>query len=661
MSFARVARILAFLTALCACTGRGDSDGPLLPVIALPSTTVGLDYEVRLTATGGVAPLRYSVGEVPPGFSFYSATALLTGPATVEGEYTLTVGVTDAQGAQDSRTYALRVYAAPSVTSTTLPAASSGVSYSFVLDSAGGQPPLRWTLADGSLPPGVTLSVDGEISGVPRGLGSYPFTVRVQDANGALATRLVSLEVRGGSSTDGGTHPDGGVSFPLQVGNWNVEFFGDTGQGPTDEQLQFDNVRTVLSGANADFWGLAEIVDVTAFNNLKQALPGYDGFVASDSRVTDGPAYYSTGEQKVAVLYKSAVVHVLNAEVILGSENFNFASRPPLRVDLRVTRNGTSLDLVAIVLHMKADATEADYNRRQAAGVALKQYLDTTLPTARVLVLGDWNDDVDSSIVSGFPTPYQNYLDAPAAYTFVTQPLSSVSSTVRFPGFIDHQLVTNELAQSYVNNSAMVLRPAITSYGTTTSDHYPILSRFDFGQVAPPGPSSPVFINEFLPHPNTNPSTGQPDFDQQFVELVNTGAAALDVSGWKVHDAESFSGAKPARHTFPAGTTLAPGSVYVVYSGAPAVPAGATNAAYANGMDGLRLNRGTNVGSSGDTVYLVKPDGTTVDSYFYKDTFPGISYNRSPDVSAAGAWVRHDSLPSGLSASPGKRADGTSF
>jgi hypothetical protein len=209
----------------------------------------------------------------------------------------------------------------------------------------------------------------------------------------------------------------------------------------------------------------------------------------------------------------------------------------------------------------------------------------------------------------------------------------------------------------------MVLKPTnIPSYGTTTSDHYPVLSRFDFGQVAmPPGPASPVFINEFLPHPNNNPSTGQIDFDQQFVELVNTGTTPADLGGWKVHDAESFSGAKPARHTFPAGTTLAPGKAYVVYSGASAVPAGASNVDFANGNDGLRMNRGVNQGSSGDTVYLVKPDGTTVDSHYYQDTYQGISYNRSPDVTGSGAWVRHDSLPSGDSASPGQRANGTSF
>src|SRR4051812_30423124 len=160
MSFAQVARVLVVLTALCACSGREDTSGPLLPDTELSSTTVGLAYEAHLAASGGVLPLHYTVGEVPPGFSFYSGTALLTGPAAAAGDYSIAVGVTDARGAKDSRTYALRVYAAPAIITTALSPASSGVAYEFQLTATGGQPPLRWTLADGTLPPGMQLSTE---------------------------------------------------------------------------------------------------------------------------------------------------------------------------------------------------------------------------------------------------------------------------------------------------------------------------------------------------------------------------------------------------------------------------------------------------------------------------------------------------------------------
>ena len=216
--------------------------------------------------------------------------------------------------------------------------------------------------------------------------------------------------------------------------------------------------------------------------------------------MTNGSTYYSSGEQKLAVIYKTSVVNVRSAQVILGEDDSDFAGRPPLRLDLRVTNNnGKDLELVAIVLHMKAetDPGTADYDRRKAAGAELKQYLDANLTSTRFIVLGDWNDDTDVLIVKDtttntyLPSPYQNFVDDSANYTFLTRPLSLADqgSTTSFKNVIDHQLASNELADSYVANSAMILHPNITSYGTTTSDHYPVVSRFDFSQVVlPPAP-----------------------------------------------------------------------------------------------------------------------------------------------------------------------------
>ncbi|HLM46744.1 MAG TPA: hypothetical protein VK458_22930, partial [Myxococcaceae bacterium] len=68
----------------------------------------------------------------------------------------------------------------------------------------------------------------------------------------------------GGTQTDGGT-TDGGIALSFSLGNWNVEWFGDTTNGPTDEAKQLDNVQVVIANADLDFWGLQEIVDPTAF------------------------------------------------------------------------------------------------------------------------------------------------------------------------------------------------------------------------------------------------------------------------------------------------------------------------------------------------------------------------------------------------------------
>ena len=107
--------------------------------------------------------------------------------------------------------------------------------------------------------------------------------------------------------------------------------------------------------------------------------------------------------------------------------------------------------------------------------------MDRDLSTRRVLVLGDWNDDLDTSIASGNPTPFQNFLDDAADYTFLTRPFtdSNQGTTSGFTNAIDHQLASNELVSDYVAGSTSIVKPGITGYGTNTSDHYPITSRFE--------------------------------------------------------------------------------------------------------------------------------------------------------------------------------------
>jgi hypothetical protein len=45
----------------------------------------------------------------------------------------------------------------------------------------GGTLPFTFSLVDGSLPPGITLSSDGVLSGITTMPGSYTFTVQVLD------------------------------------------------------------------------------------------------------------------------------------------------------------------------------------------------------------------------------------------------------------------------------------------------------------------------------------------------------------------------------------------------------------------------------------------------------------------------------------------------
>ncbi|HEX8362630.1 MAG TPA: lamin tail domain-containing protein [Longimicrobium sp.] len=281
------------------------------------------------------------------------------------------------------------------------------------------------------------------------------------------------------------TVPARGTATTLDVASWNIEWFGSTANGPTNETLQLSNARDIIGGADMDVWGVAEIVDQAHWNSLESQLTGYTGFLASEAVVTGGSTSYSATEQKVGILYKSSVATLLGAKIILAAYDTDFAGRPPLEVTLRVTLNGTTEDVVFIVMHGKAFNDLASWQRRASASAALKSYLDTTYPTQKVFVVGDFNDDVDTSITSGQVSPYKNFVDDAARYAFPTAALSAagISSTTGYTDMIDHHLNSNEANAAYVAASAQVYRvdSYVASYDASTSDHYPVLSRYTFG------------------------------------------------------------------------------------------------------------------------------------------------------------------------------------
>jgi hypothetical protein len=160
--------------------------------------------------------------------------------------------------------------------------------------------------------------------------------------------------------------------------------------------------------------------------------------------------------------------------------------------------------------------------------------------------------------------------------------------------------------------------------------------------VTASGPGQ-VIINEILAN-EVGSATGN-----EFIELVNVGGTAVDISGWKLWDADA------ARHIFPSGTLLAPGKALVVFASSSDIPAGLSNAVAAS-TGSLSLN------NTGDTVSLRNAQKKTVSSYSYagSQADTGVSLNRSPDATATGTFVLHTSI-SMQSSSPGTRASGSAF
>lgn len=276
--------------------------------------------------------------------------------------------------------------------------------------------------------------------------------------------------------------PAQGTAATLDLATWNLLNFGSTGQGPRDEPLQLARIRDVIMGTDADLWGVQEVASASAFATLLSHLPGYAGLLANDSSVAGGTDSYSDGEIKVGLIFKTSVVEVIGARIILAELDYEFAGRPPLELRVRFNHGGVAKPAVVIVLHAKADQQVASWERRAAAATGLKEYLDAELADDVVLVPGDWNDDVDESITSGRDTPYRPFVDAAPDWVFPTAELTAtgVTSILGFDDVIDHILASNEIMPAYEPGSALVYRvdEYIPDYRDTTSDHLPVLIRF---------------------------------------------------------------------------------------------------------------------------------------------------------------------------------------
>jgi Lamin Tail Domain len=161
---------------------------------------------------------------------------------------------------------------------------------------------------------------------------------------------------------------------------------------------------------------------------------------------------------------------------------------------------------------------------------------------------------------------------------------------------------------------------------TPTATLTPSPTRTPSPSATVPGPAAgTVLLNEFLPHP----AAGQ----QEFIELINRSAQAVDLGGWQLDDAPG--GSQP--YTLPGGTLIGPGGLL----------------AFGKDVTGIALN------DDGDTVRLLTPDGGLADAWTYKPApKAGTSWARIPD---GGAWnprgIPSPGLPNQAAPGPSQPGD----
>lgn len=300
------------------------------------------------------------------------------------------------------------------------------------------------------------------------------------------------------------------TSVTLDIVNWNLEFFGarseDYGNeefGPADESLQLANVRTILDSLNADIVAVQEVSDDSLFFQLVSSLGHYKGVCSPRFSYSFQGPDDEFPPQKVCFIYDTTTVSHVEARVMFeglydsvrlidasllpgypggNASSFYSSGRLPYLFNATVTINGVETQISLIDVHAKSGAAPDDHARRAYDTQVLKDSLDAHYGGRKFIFLGDLNDDLDQSIATGLPSPYAAYVNDTIQYFAVTKILSDIGgrSTVSFGDVIDHQILSDEIREEYLDGSAAIIAPfrMIPNYANTTSDHLPVITRY---------------------------------------------------------------------------------------------------------------------------------------------------------------------------------------
>ncbi len=166
---------------------------------SLPSGTINQLYSQAVSASGGTGPYTFAVtaGGLPNGLGLSGGTLSGT-PSGPAGPSTFTITATDtANSCAGSREYSI-VVVCPiiSLAPGTLPTTIIGRAYNRTITATGGSGAYTFAVTAGGLPPGLTLSPAGNITGTSTAGGTYHFTVTATDASGCTGSLAYSIFVR---------------------------------------------------------------------------------------------------------------------------------------------------------------------------------------------------------------------------------------------------------------------------------------------------------------------------------------------------------------------------------------------------------------------------------------------------------------------------------
>jgi hypothetical protein len=225
----------------------------------------GEAYSMQLLAANGKLPYTWTLvsGSLPPGLSM-NASGLISGIPTAVGTVLFGVRVTDANGATSAANFSIVIVTDVDplhiFSNGDLNQAYLGIPYSYQLLFSGGVPPRTWSPGTGSLPPGLSLSSAGIISGTPVQLGAFTFTVQLTDGSAQTVSSLPlkitvvppPLQIQtSGDLTKGVVNAS--YSYALQITGGTPPYTWKLASGGLPTGLSLDPSTGVISGTPTQY------------------------------------------------------------------------------------------------------------------------------------------------------------------------------------------------------------------------------------------------------------------------------------------------------------------------------------------------------------------------------------------------------------------------
>jgi endonuclease/exonuclease/phosphatase family metal-dependent hydrolase len=251
----------------------------------------------------------------------------------------------------------------------------------------------------------------------------------------------------------------------LDVVTWNIEHFPKSGTST------ITLLKEMIQEMDADIIAVQEIESTTNFNTLISQLPGYQGALAPGSG------------QRAGYIYKTSEILSFDPVSELFSDDNCAFPRPALKTTITHV-SGRVVTLLNVHLKCCDDGPTAScpsaIDRRKSAAAKIKTYIDTSLPNASVIVLGDYNEDLTEPEGNGV----FNALKADETnYKFADMGIAE-GSTANFSyqsgswlSHLDHILITNELFGNLDEVRTIKFSACDGSYESTVTDHFPVIMR----------------------------------------------------------------------------------------------------------------------------------------------------------------------------------------